>query len=201
MTLLPRDWCRFCGIFFNKTVHFIQENDSCSLGYPESISHVPRTREIQKKQESGGHYSEYLQKLSREATLITETARRETQQETRGTLHAKSLQQVIREQVGTVHNRVSVSLCLSVCLSACVCVCVCRCLSLSVCLSACRLVSVCLPFCWSVGGCLWSPIRLRRWSSAVICYPFVIAKICQVSWEYCTVCLTLSLSPPSLRAP
>ena len=179
--------------FFTKTVHFIQENDSCSLGYPESISHVPRTREIQKKQESGGHYSEYLQKLPREATLITETARRETQQETRGTLHAKSLKQVIREQVGSVHNRVSVFLCLS----ACVCVSV----SFSVCLSAFRLVSVCLPFCWSVGVCLWLTIRLRRWSSAVICSPFVFAKICQVRWEYCTVCLTLSRSPPSLRAP
>lgn len=78
--------------YFYKTVHFIQENDSCSPGHPESISHVPRTREIQEKQKSGGHYSEYVQKLQRETAFITETTRRETQQETRGTLHAKSLQ-------------------------------------------------------------------------------------------------------------
>lgn len=81
-------------ILFHKTVHRIQEDDSRSTDHTEPVSHISRTREIQEEQKSCRHHSEQLQKLSREAALVTETARRETQQETGGTLHAKGLKQV-----------------------------------------------------------------------------------------------------------
>ena len=191
----------FSRFFFNKTVHFIQENDACSPDHPESVSHVPGTREIQEEQESGGHHSEQLQKLQREATLVTQTARRETQQETRGTLHAKSLQQVIRERAGAVRKwglsarlsvfkyisfcvfavvvGVSVGQCLSVsvgqCLSACLgwSVSVCLSVTVSLCQSVCLgwSVSVCLSR--SVGVCLslWRTMRLTATEVSAIILP------------------------------
>lgn len=79
---------------FCKIVYRVQKNDPRSSDNSEPVPYIPWTRKVQEESTGSRHYTEYFQKLSGKKTFVTEATRRENKQTTRGSLHAKSIQQV-----------------------------------------------------------------------------------------------------------
>lgn len=172
---------------FCKIVYRVQKNDPRSSDNSEPVPYIPWTRKVQEESTGSRYYTEYFQKLSGKKTFVTEATRRENKQTTRGSLHAKSIQQVtmlfllVDLSTGDLCDVVKF-LCIDIFLFAR------SSFHLSGCLATtCRLVlsSVGLSVNWSV----------FRWSVfPLVCLSSRLAGCQSVSWSFrLLVCLSVSL--------